>query len=398
MSKELSEEIIEKCISYKEERVFNNVYDDFLNTIKGYFLEGESSLFPYIAKLEITNGCNLRCRHCNVLVKRGLSHKDDLTTNQCLNLIDQLKDLGVVMLIVTGGEPFFRKDFLKIVKHAKSKNMCLYIHSNGLLIKDTDIKLLKNILHPKLDTIQISLDGATKETNEKIRGKNTFDKTINIMYKLIQADINVFVNFTPIKENFFELPKIFKLCESLGVSQFLCGKFQVNDPVHLSLVSPEYEMLKAISETIDLAKDSRTKFSFEYNLSIIDMTCSLFAEKYLDKFVPSNSDKILKCTDDLNRISISYNGKVGICTKACNCPEFSLGDIKKNSLKDIWDRRFDNIIYKGRPAEKTLCKACKYLDYCQGGCPIISYEQTGDMNSIPLKCAIGKTLIKEERK
>lgn len=392
MCEKLTDEIVEKCISYKEQRVFNPFYEKFLNTIQEYFLEDESSLFPYMVQIEVTNGCNLRCRHCNVLAKKGFSNKEDLTTNVVFDLIDQLKDLEVLMVALTGGEPFFRKDILKIIKHVKSKNMCLYINSNGLLIKDKDIKSLKKILNPKLDTIQISLDGATKETHEKIRGKNTFDKTINVISKLIQSDINVFVNFTPISENYFELPQTFKLCESLGVSHFSCGSLIINNPGHLSFVVPELDMFKAISETIDLAKNSETKFSFEYNSGIIDITCSTFAEKYLSKYAPSNSVNTLKCTTDLNRMAISNNGKVGICQKACNHSEFLLGDIKKDSLKDIWDRRLDNIIYKGRPAEKMLCKTCDYLDYCQGGCLVSIYEQTGDVNSVNPKCAIGKML------
>ena len=120
---------------------------------------------------ETTLKCNMKCIHCGS--SAGCERKNELTTKESIEVLNNLKKLGVNLVTMMGGEPFLRKDWEIIAKHIKSLDMDLTIISNGFLINKNIISKLK-----KLDpyTVAISIDGGKKETHDKIRGFNgSFD-------------------------------------------------------------------------------------------------------------------------------------------------------------------------------------------------------------------------------
>lgn len=389
-------ESIEKCIIYNNSNMTCECeasgYQKLLNYINRYTDEKNID-FPYYPETFqwcITNKCNLRCKHCYVDDYIGFSGgENDLSTKECLNLIDQLKEMNVLRIDFSGGEIFSRNDFLIILEYVKNKNIAVSLLTNGLLLTDDIISKMDEILHPKIDFVQISLDGATKETHEKIRGKNTFDKTIENIKKLIKTKIYFRVNFTPTNVNVIELPDAYKLCNDLQVKEFsfaMLREIQRND-----YLSPDHSiLLKATAEIIDMSKSLKTFIANSIYKDIVNIVNNVHTVKYAEEF-KSNTINFASCTKDIKYLSMSSEGKVSLCQMGCYSDIFIIGNVKEEPIIDIWNRRFDSLIFKGRETCNLVCKNCQYLDKCEGGCVAMAYFHTGNINAPDPDCKIWKT-------
>jgi MoaA/NifB/PqqE/SkfB family radical SAM enzyme len=99
-----------------------------------------SLVAPFLVVWDFTHKCNLRCKHC--YSNSGEPDEDELTTEQALNVVDQLADAHVTALAFSGGEPLTRKDFFQVAKHASDRGLYISLASNGtLLTKENAAKL-----------------------------------------------------------------------------------------------------------------------------------------------------------------------------------------------------------------------------------------------------------------
>ena len=125
---------------------------------------------------EITLNCNLRCAHC--LSDSGMTAADELSERECLKLVDELTALKVFQVNIGGGEPFMRNDFVDLLNYAHAKGLVTCVSTNGTMV---DHSLAKRLSALKLLYLQVSLDGATADVNDAIRGKGTYQKILYAM-------------------------------------------------------------------------------------------------------------------------------------------------------------------------------------------------------------------------
>ena len=163
---------------------------------------------PVNVTWEITAKCNLSCRHCLSADIEGKSDQE-FDYNQCRTFIDALDRMEVFQINFGGGEPFLREDFLDILTYAHSKGITTCVSTNGTV---HDESLAKRLSDMDLVRIQISLDGATAETNDKIRGTGAFDKAIGGIELLKRHDFpNLSINTVVTRKNFSEVDQICQL-------------------------------------------------------------------------------------------------------------------------------------------------------------------------------------------
>jgi len=173
-----------------------------------------SKFVPVSAVWEITLACNMKCMHCGSAA--GKIRSNELTTEEALVLCEELKKLGTGLVTLIGGEPFLRKDWYKIAQKIKDLGMDLTIISNGLIIDKKIVTQLKK-LNPY--AVAISLDGATSETHDSIRGvKGSFDKCISCLKLLKEFGLSTSVITTLHKRNVRELTKIRDLLLNRGIA------------------------------------------------------------------------------------------------------------------------------------------------------------------------------------
>jgi len=151
--------------------------------------------------LEITYRCNLKCLHCYVV----RNNKNELTTKQFFNILDQLKELGTLYLTISGGEPLVREDFFEIAEYAKRNNFALRIFTNAVLI---DSKIAEKIKKLKPLAVEVSLYGLEKTHDEITQIKGSFKKSVNGIKLLKKRNIPVLAKCTLLDRNILEVWKL----------------------------------------------------------------------------------------------------------------------------------------------------------------------------------------------
>jgi len=159
---------------------------------------------------------------CGVWIKGVDRELQELTTEEYLDLFEQMKDIGVRLVTLTGGEPFIRKDLFEIVEAAKSQDLICNIFTNGTLI---DNSAAERIFRYGIDKIIISVDGIGP-VHDSIRGvSGSFDEAIGALRdigterrargtKKPEIDIHM----TLLKENIGDMTQLSILCQKLGVN------------------------------------------------------------------------------------------------------------------------------------------------------------------------------------
>jgi len=128
---------------------------------------------PVVAELFLTDNCNLRCISCACW---RADTPDELTRDEWFNVIDQLAEHGFVKLNFTGGEALLRPDLLEILSYAsKHSDAELHLNTNAILLSPN---LAQQIIDAGVRSFNISVDGATPEMHDGIRGqKGAFETT-----------------------------------------------------------------------------------------------------------------------------------------------------------------------------------------------------------------------------
>lgn len=146
-----------------------NKINEFLNSMECKFTLPNNEAK---AIWEITHQCNYSCSYC-IFSCNNKKIYNELTTEECYHIVDELVLHNFKYLKITGGEPFIRKDILEILKYA-SERLITDISTNASLITPEKVELLNQL---KLKMIHVSLDGDNLE-HESVRGKNTYERTI----------------------------------------------------------------------------------------------------------------------------------------------------------------------------------------------------------------------------
>lgn len=170
-------------------------------------------LFPFDVSMEITSRCNLDCRFCLLGEKKNSA--PDMPLERVFQIVDQLKEEGVMRLLVTGGEVFLREDYMKIYKYLKKKGFLVRIQTNGTLITDEVAEMLKKWPPTEL---RISMVAGSPQGYKKVAGNSEgFNKVINSIKILKQNSIKFYIFYPLINLNADELINVKKKAEQWGV-------------------------------------------------------------------------------------------------------------------------------------------------------------------------------------
>jgi radical SAM protein with 4Fe4S-binding SPASM domain len=143
------------------------------------------------------------------------NHTTELNTIQWFSIIDEITEAGCLNLLITGGDPLLRKDFLEIYSHAKKNGLLVTVFTNGTLITDRILELFK-LLPPQ--AVEISIYGATATTYEKITGiKGSYEKCLRGIQRLLEHKINVKLKTILMTLNQHEFYDIENMAKEFGV-------------------------------------------------------------------------------------------------------------------------------------------------------------------------------------
>jgi mycofactocin radical SAM maturase len=142
---------------------------------------------PICLTWELTYACNLACRHC--LSSSGRRDPRELSTAEAKAVIEELERMQVFYVNIGGGEPTIRSDFWELVDHATAHHVGVKFSTNGSRITP---EVAARLASSDYVDVQISLDGATAEVNDDVRGEGSFQTAITAMDHLAAAGFRGF--------------------------------------------------------------------------------------------------------------------------------------------------------------------------------------------------------------
>ncbi|HET9896908.1 MAG TPA: mycofactocin radical SAM maturase [Streptosporangiaceae bacterium] len=156
-----------------------------MSALTAQFASGLSA--PICLTWELTYACNLSCVHC--LSSSGRRDPRELSTAECLAVIDELERMQVFYVNIGGGEPTVRPDFWELVDYAVAHKVGVKFSTNGIKITPA---VAGRLAGSDYVDVQISLDGATAEVNDAVRGAGSYRTALRAMANLAAAGVSGF--------------------------------------------------------------------------------------------------------------------------------------------------------------------------------------------------------------
>jgi mycofactocin radical SAM maturase len=167
---------------------------------------------PICLTWELTYACNLSCVHC--LSSSGRRDPAELSTAQCEAVIDELERMQVFYVNIGGGEPTVRPDFWHLVDYATSHHVGVKFSTNGVTITP---EAARRLAASDYVDVQISLDGATAEVNDAIRGAGSYATALRAMRHLAEAGFRGFkISVVVTRQNAGQLDDFASIADRFG--------------------------------------------------------------------------------------------------------------------------------------------------------------------------------------
>jgi MoaA/NifB/PqqE/SkfB family radical SAM enzyme len=176
---------------------------------------------PLYIAWQVTNECNLACLHCIEESGPGKAFHDELSEAQVFGILEQMMDLEVPYVSFSGGEPMVHPSFFDMAEYVCRRNGQLKIETNGHYLDPGNCARLKEI---GVKAVQVSLDGASRETFNRMRVRGDFDRALDGVRNLRAAGVPIEINYSPTCFNTHEIGQAVDLAAELGAYSFYTGR------------------------------------------------------------------------------------------------------------------------------------------------------------------------------
>ena len=274
---------------------------------------GDLSAPLYVA-WQITNECNLACLHCIEESGPGKAFKDELDEAQLFQVLEQLMAEQVPYLSFSGGEPMVHPQFFRMVDYVCSRGGELKIETNGHFLTPENCAQLREL---GVKAVQVSLDGATRSTFNKMRVLGEFNTAVDGTRNLHKAGVPIEINYSPTRFNAHEVGAAVDLAYELGAYSFYTGRtmYTGNAVKTWHKLAPDEEQYRAFFETLHAKTEE-----YKGRMRVYFHEMGLLEELRYRLHHPAALLIVLP------------NGLV----KLINALPFICGDFRRDTLDEIW--------------------------------------------------------------
>ncbi len=340
---------------------------------------------PTEVEIALTGRCNLHCQYC--FYNDEMVARQDQPTHVWLAFFEELSRLAVRRVTLTGGEVFTRQDFWELVDGIIANKMRYSILSNGTLIDEKTLARFQvGKRRLRLDSIQISIDGSRAEIHNLSR-PNSFDRALRGLRLLKEAGFPVTVRTTINKHNLHDLENIAKLLlEDVGLPSFSTNEAM---PMGAGCDNQKSITLTAAEKLEAMRTMQRLLQRYPGRLqasagpqSKLKMYADMERARRTGESVSAyTSGHLTACGCIFSKLGVLHDGTIVPCHVL---HQLHLGHITTDSLEEIWHthpiiqamRQRRSIPMRQVPG----CTGCEWADYCNGSCPGLAYELTGELN------------------
>ena len=331
-----------------------------------------------------TRRCNLRCVHCYAK-SADQCYSGEMTTEQGLDLLEDLAQFGAPVVLFSGGEPLMRTDLFQLAEKAVKLGLRAVISTNGTLIDQAKAEQLRQV---GLSYVGVSLDGM-EPTNDKFRGaKGAFQKALTGIRNCIKAGIKVGLRFTINKRNVHDVPDIFSLLADENIPR-VCFYHLVYAGRGSSLMAEDLDHAQS-RRVVDLIIDHTAELHNKGMLKEVLTVDNHCDGPYLYLRMLRENNPRAKDVFELLRMNGGNSSGRGIgCVSwdgAVHADQFwrhvSFGNVTERKFSEIWTDLSNPLMARlkdKRPYLKGRCAACKFQDACAGNFRVRAEAATGDL-------------------
>lgn len=305
---------------------------------------------PFVAGIELTAKCNLRCVHC--YAQNSRKHQD-LTTAEVKKIVDTLVERNLVELFFTGGEVFTRDDFDEIYVYAKKKGLVVSVLSNITLLSEKHIELFKE--YP-VAVVSTTMYGYSKETYEAVTGiAGSFKKFVNAIDLLQKNGIPFEIKYVGMKQNIQDVHKIKAFGKKLGVNMVF--GFDIRPTSDCDSKTVDYRVTPEEAFEFDEHDKDRREFWISVARKDLKRPRQEQGRKYSERYTKGY---LYPCQIAIQHVFITSDYKMQGCTKAA----FAQYDLKKGTFDDGWEY-LNNRFVQPRASGNFKCLSCDKSLYCE---------------------------------
>ena len=323
---------------------------------------------------ELTRGCNLACVHCRASAERG-PYPGELSTQECLGVMDEIASISKPVIILTGGEPLLRPDIFDLARYGTDKGFRMVMATNGTLMTEEMVQKMKV---SGIQRISVSLDGPSSETHDAFRKvKGSFESSLKGIELAKKGGLDFQINTTITQMNLHLIADILKLAVDLGAVAH-----------HIFLLVPTGRGKELQDQEISALDYEKTlNWFYEQRERVplqLKATCAPHYYRILRQRAKKEGKKITPKEYGLDAMTRGCLGGISFCflshvgqVQPCGYLELDCGNVRKQSFKDIWENSPVFLNLRDTDSYKGKCGICEYRKVC-GGCRARAYESLGD--------------------
>jgi len=303
---------------------------------------------PICLTWELTYACNLACTHC--LSSSGRRDPRELSTAECEAVIEELQRMQVFYVNIGGGEPTVRPDFWHLLDYATAHQVGVKFSTNGVRITP---EIARRLAGSDYVDVQISLDGATAQVNDRVRGPGSYDLAVRAMGTLAEAGFTGFkVSVVVTRDNVDQLDELKAIADRFGAQLRLTrlrpsGRgADVWDELHLLADQQRqlYDWLVAHGENVLTGDSFFHLAAFGQSLPGLNLC---------------GAGRVVCLIDPV--------GDVYACPFAIH-DSFRAGNVgDPGGFAGVW-RHSELFAELRAPQSPGACGGCHFFDSCRGGC------------------------------
>ncbi|MCK4259283.1 MAG: radical SAM protein [Halanaerobiales bacterium] len=361
--------------------------DDFIIPNQEINLDYENQKidFPIIVNYNVTSSCKMNCKYC-------YHSKDQITNYIPLErleiLFDECVKKGCEYVLLSGGDPFERKDFIDIMELLHKKGLSYFTSTKSYLDQKTCLQLKEK---GGLNKIQISLDSHKPELAAFLTGMDIefLDRTVQTIKNLKEAEIAVGLRCVVNGYNIDDLDNFLDFCSSLEVERVDLIQYSRSIWRHVDSLFPTEEQMIRANEVVN-------RYKHKFNTPIIGhygFQKEVFLSKNHDSENPFEFRSI--CNSCRTSVILLPDGQVTICEQLPYIPEVILGNLNDQSIEAFWNSKkvskFLSPPQRSKYQKDIPCKTCNEDDYqiCHkyfSICLKHSYDYFRNFSSPDLQC------------
>lgn len=334
--------------------------------------EDNHNFIPMWLLAELTYACPVQCPYCSNPLQISANRKQELTTEQWIDVLSQARELGAVQLGFSGGEPLVRPDLAVLIQEATSLGFYTNLITSAIGLNAAKIAAFKAA---GLNHIQISFQGSNQESNKKFGGTDSFRHKMEMTSEVIRQEIPLGLNFVLHRQNIHQVREFLETAELLG-AEFV----ELANTQYYGWAKHNQQGLLPSRKQVEHAERVTNDFRSRHKGN---MDVFFVAPDYYD-------DRPKKCSNGwaTTFITVTPEGDVLPCHAAKVIPGLDFPNVKQHKLSDIW--RSSDLFnkYRGTNWMVEPCASCPERMIDLGGCRCQALMLTGDAANADPVCSL----------